>query len=438
MSQPAKALLDDRPLDRPSGAPERSAAPAPAGRIRLTIAEDIEALEDTWRRFEQVADATAFQSFAWLSLWHRHVGAPAGVRPAIVLGHGEDGALALLIPLAVAPGTIRRLTFLGTSLSDYNAPVLAPGLAASLDREGFLALWSEIRAELQCRPNLKHDIVEITKMPAQVGAQPNPFLHLDVTLNPSGAYLTHLSGTWDAFYTAKRSSATRRRDRTKRKKLGEIGEVRYVEPQDTAALTETMKTLFVQKSGAFAHMGVQDLFAQPGHQAFYLALATEPRARDLVHVSRLDVGPTKAAVNLGLSFHGSYYHVLASYDAGEVARFGPGAAHLRDLLQQAIEKGLTRFDFTIGDERYKLEWSDTLITLYDHVSSASLIGWPLAARAKAFWRIKRVIKQTPALWAAFTAMRAMAAKLSGRKPEAAEDAGEDAAAEKRSPPIAPE
>jgi CelD/BcsL family acetyltransferase involved in cellulose biosynthesis len=444
MSQPAKALLEDRPLNLNPAAPDRREVPsdAAAGRIRLTISEDIEALGDTWRRFEQAADATAFQSFAWLSLWHRHVGAPQGVRAAIVLGHGEDGELKFLIPLGVSSGAIRHLTFLGSSLSDYNAPLLVPGFAAAMTREAFLALWAEIRAELQRRPEFRHDIIELTKMPTTVGDQPNPFLHLDATLNPSGAHLTHLSGTWDEFYTAKRSSATRRRDRTKRKRLGEFGEVRYVEPEEAGALTQTLTTLFEQKGRAFARMGVQNLFAPPGNREFFLALATDPVARGLVHVSRLDVGSTMAAVNLGLRFHGSYYHVLASYDEGDVSRFGPGAAHLRDLLQHAIEKGLTRFDFTIGDERYKLEWSDTLVTLYDHVSAASLKGWPLVAPSKAFWRVKRFIKQTPVLWAAFTAMRAAVAKLRGQKPAEAEDAGEatgDAApTQKRSPPIAPE
>ena len=59
-------------------------------------------------------------------------------------------------------------------------------------------------------------------------------LGLRVTINPSGAYLTHLAGDWETFYAAKRSSATRRRDRTKRKRLAEFGEIRFVNPASTA------------------------------------------------------------------------------------------------------------------------------------------------------------------------------------------------------------
>ena len=49
-------------------------------------------------------------------------------------------------------------------------------------------------------------------------------------LNPSGAYETALGADWEQFYTSKRSSSTRRRDRTKLKRLGELGEVKFVDP----------------------------------------------------------------------------------------------------------------------------------------------------------------------------------------------------------------
>ena len=70
-----------------------------------------------------------------------------------------------------------------------------------------------------------------------------------------------------------------------------------------------------------------------------------------------------------------YYHVLSSYDRGsELARFGPGAAHLHDLLRFAIGRGFRKFDFSVGDERYKHEWCDSEMKLYDHVAVATLRG----------------------------------------------------------------
>ena len=161
-----------------------------------------------------------------------------------------------------------------------------------------------------------------------------------------------------------------------------------------------------QKARSFARMGVGNLFAKPGYADFYRDLAASPATKQLAHVSSLNVGTTAAAINLGLTWRGCYYHLLASYDDGEVSRFGPGAAHLHDLLQLAIDRGLRVFDFTIGDERYKRDWCDTEIKLYDTIVGVTARGSLVAAAMSAAARVKRRIKQTPALWSAFSAGRA--------------------------------
>ncbi len=105
-------------------------------------------------------------------------------------------------------------------------------------------------------------------------------------------------------------------------------------------------------------------------------------------------------------FRDTYYHVLASHDDSEAARLGPGVAHLRELLRYSIERGLKHFDFTIGDERYKREWSDRTLSLYDHVAAASIRGWPAASMVHTHRRVKRFIKQNETLWSLFSRARA--------------------------------
>ena len=186
-------------------------------KLSFHIYGDLAAVESDWRRFERRADCTAFQTFDWLASWHRHVGAREGVRPAIIVGRYSDDEIAFIMPLCVTPEHLaRRLCWLGQELCDYNAPLLAPDFSQRVMREGFLALWRELQAQMQCDPLLRYDWIEFEKMPQKIGTQINPFTYLRVTPNPSGAHLTHLAENWEKFYTAKRSSATRRRDRTKR------------------------------------------------------------------------------------------------------------------------------------------------------------------------------------------------------------------------------
>ena len=265
-------------------------------------------------------------------------------------------------------------------------------------------------------------------MPAVVGAKANPFLTLGVGQNPSNAYLAHLRGTWTEYYEGRRSSATRRRDRTKLKRLSELGEVRFITAQQRVEIERTMAVLFEQKAKSLQRMGVADIFARPGWRDFFLDLAASPHTRDLVHVSRLDVGPVWSAINFGITFRDCYYHVLASYDDGETSRFGPGVAHLRDLMRYAIEHGKSRFDFTIGDERYKREWSDVTTTLYDHVKAARLRGLPVAALVAGVRCLRRAVKQNEMLWTLVSRARAALAPKAGELPPNV----------RKSPPVAPE
>ncbi|HZL40183.1 MAG TPA: GNAT family N-acetyltransferase [Pseudolabrys sp.] len=414
MAQAVPARLDAHfGVDPPAAMRAQARSPAAVpGDVRLSVYEDLAAIEKDWRAFEAQADSTVFQSFDWLATWQRHIGAPAGVAPAIVAGRDVRGNILFLLPLSVtASGFARELTWLGSDLCDYNAPLLAPGFAEQFDRARFIAVWRDITANLQSHPHLGFDLTHLSKMPEMVGAQPNPMRYLGGTINPSGAYLTHLTSNWETFYAAKRSSSTRRRDRTKRKRLGELGEVKLINPAAGAETDGTLKTLMVQKSRSFARMGVDNLFARPGHAEFYRAIATDPATRHMVHVSRLDVGAVPAAINLGLSYRDCYYHLLASYDDGEVSRFGPGAAHLHDLMQFAIERGLKIFDFTIGDERYKRDWCDTELKLFDVIAAENWRGEFVAMPMLAKQRLKRWIKHTPVLWSAVSGLRAFAGAL---------------------------
>jgi CelD/BcsL family acetyltransferase involved in cellulose biosynthesis len=401
-------------LSEPAEVLFRAAAEAPpdvrsaAEPIALGVATDIEAVAAAWRQFETTADCTVFQTFAWQSAWLRTVGAHRRLRPAIVTGRDRSGALLFLMPFAVEGGLVRRLVWLAADFCDYNGPLLAADFAARVTPERFAALWREIVALLRHDARLSFDVALLDKLPETVGNQPNPFLALGGQLNANGAHLTRLGADWESFYRAKRSSATRRHDRSKLRHLAAFGEVRFVTPDDPAA---TLDTLFAQKARSLARMGIGNLFARPGVAGFFREIVDHPGSAGLAHVSRLDVGNAAAATNLGLVFRGRYYHVLTAYEGGELARFGPGAAHLHELMRYAIARGCRIFDFTVGDQDFKRNWCDRELKLYDLRLAVSPFGWPVAAVAAAAGWLKRLVKRTPALWRAFSAARVLAARL---------------------------
>jgi D-aspartate ligase len=380
--------------------------------LRLSLYDDFAAVEAQWRSFERVADCTPFQTFDWLAAWQRHIGQRSKAIPAIAVASFTNGDTAFMLPLCIEPKhRTRRLCWLGQDVNDYNAPLLARDFSPRVSPDGFRAAWEELRARMQREPKLGHDWIELEKMPQFVGSQINPFFHLKHAVNPSGAHFTQLGADWKQLYCAKRSSATRRRDRAKRKHLSQFGEISFVTSADADDSRRTLEILMEQKSRFLAHRGIADMFARPGWREFFLDIAVNPATRHLVHVSRIQIGPTCAAANLGAVFGDTYYHVLASYADGPLAHYGPGALHLRELLAYAIGRKLRRFDFTIGDEPYKLEWSDTHVKLADYTAAATWRGWLPYCRSMVRRPLKRFVKQTPWVWRAVSRMRSQLAPV---------------------------
>jgi CelD/BcsL family acetyltransferase involved in cellulose biosynthesis len=393
------------PLDAPSAPAAGLVGRAARTGLMLSVHSELAAVERAWRAFEATAALTAFQSFDWLARWQRHIGSRRGTRPTVVLGRDSHGDLLFILPLALERRhLVRRLCWLGGDLCDYHAPILGHRLRAYLGADGFAPVWHDILALLRTSPRFRFDVIDLEQMPETVGGQVNPFVDLPVTLHPSGAHIATLAGDWETFYAAKRSAATRKTDRKKLKQIGERGAIGCADVDGAEAL-HTMDVLMAQKARALARMGVENFFARPGYREFFLDLAADPSLADFVRVGRMTVGPTVAATSFGLIHRDCYYLMLSSYDDGEIARFGPGRAYLHELLRRAIGRGLGYFDFTVGDESYKREWSDVELRLYDHTAAATMRGLPVAALTVAYRRAKRMIKQTPALWNAFSAAR---------------------------------
>ena len=371
---------------------------ASASGIGVQLFTDLAAAERVWRSFEPRADSTVFQSFDWLCEWHNHIDPHANARPVIVVGSDHDGQVLIILPLAIESGRfMRRLTWLGSDLCDYNAPLLAPDFNQRVTVERFRQLWREIVVSIGAQPQFSFDMVDMDGMPEAVGGQRNPMLALPVLPRTYGAHATSLGGDWDAFYASRRSSVRRSAERRQYRRLADRGEVRFVEVRDRSDIESTMAVLIEQKRASYERMGVEDLFERSGYRDFYRAVALNANLREVVHLSRLDVGATHAAVGLGLQYKDRFYVVMTSYQNGELARYGPGRAHLRHMLRHAIERKMKTFDFTIGDEAYKSDWCDRETRLFVYREAVTARGRAMVELRTAMSRADLFICERPRL-----------------------------------------
>jgi CelD/BcsL family acetyltransferase involved in cellulose biosynthesis len=399
------------PTARPASASLETDSVAVPG-LRLALHDELAAIEPVWRLLEPNANCTVFQNFDYLAAWQRHIGPHENATPAIVSIHGADGVLAIL-PLAVTGRSLRRLTWLGQDLCDYPGPLLARDFAGSVPTPRFNALWREIAALVRRNPRLRHALIDLRKMSIAVGTQANPFVDLPLSLHASEAYVATLLPHWDEFYERRRSAKARRHDRSKLKRLAELGAVELSSSESADQATHLLAALFAQKSDTFARKGIADVFRRRGYREFFLDLVSNSRTREFTHVSELRVGTSAAAISFGLEYRGRYFLYLVSYDES-FSRFSPGAIHLNALLRRSIERGLHEFDFLVGLQRLKREWSDQRIQLYDHIAGATLAGRAVAASLRGLSRLKRAIKASPVLWDRYLTLRAWVGALKPR------------------------
>ena len=93
--------------------------------------------------------------------------------------------------------------------------------------------------------------------------------------------------------------------------------------------------------------------------------------------------------------------MINSYDAdAEIARSSPGALLLRAIIEAKCRDGLAAFDLGIGEARYKDEWCDETLPLFDSLMPVSPKGHVYCAFESARLRGKRWIKQSPWAWPA--------------------------------------
>ena len=384
--------------------------------ITLKVVTQMAAAESTWRAFEQHADFTVFQKFDWLDEWSTHIGNRLGIIQAIVFAVDTDGELLLILPFAIKKqGLLRRLIWLGGDLNDYNAPLLSPTFSACMSQGRFALLWREICRAIWADPRLRFDIIDLDRMPEWIGPQRNPFLVLRLLPNTYGAYVTKLGKTWEEFYSKKISSKSRKNDRKKFKSLAKYGKLQFVDVHEKEDMERTIAALIKQKGKSYAKLGVEDIFNRPGYCQFFKAIAVNPGLRDTVHLSRLDVDNQPTATALGLGFKSRYYLVLSSYEDNEIAKYSPGRAHLHGMMRHAIEREYNEFDFTIGDEMYKKEWSDLEIRLFDYLQGETAGGRLAAAVGVTARHVQLFVCERPALRRPLSKLRRLLIAFNARR-----------------------
>jgi CelD/BcsL family acetyltransferase involved in cellulose biosynthesis len=295
-----------------------------------------------------------FATPEWNRLWWEEFGGGKDLR-VLTMGRGDD--LVAIVPLYSKPEHERTvLRFVGgIDLTDYLGPVCSED-----DREEVaetLVDWLE-------SADLEWEEFDAHNMPVPFGFAEflaekvdRSGLGLIIDQEDTSAILT-LPPTWDE-YLASLDSKDRHELRRKRRRLGrDHPDARFRSATDDSLETD-MKIFFEMHRGA---EGMKGHFMRPEIATFFERIARAFMPLGWLRLDFVEIADRAVASTFGFELDDVFYLYNSAFEP-DAARLSPGLMLVSELVKESIERGLKRFDFLRGPERYKYQLGSQALPL---------------------------------------------------------------------------
>ena len=300
-------------------------------------------------------ERSPFQRAQWLETWFGAYGRQGGGEIfAATIEDATTGEPVFVLPLMVeSRGGIVRISAWDGGVSDYNAPVLSKNFAPG--NADMRRLWDELVHALPAA-----DLLALEKVPSAIGAIDNPLLAVD-GVGPS-RFARHAlplpeDGDFEAL-KAKRFDPTHRRTLAKkRRKLQNKGRLEFAFASPEAA-PSTLDQILVWRSERFSSRSKAEEMRRC--EAFYRSLC---RTTEIARVGCLTLDGRLIAGCFGTLTGGTFQLLAVAHD-GAFKNWSPGLLAIESSIALMCAQGVTVYDFTIGDEPYKLDFGVEIEKLY--------------------------------------------------------------------------
>ncbi|WP_342374305.1 GNAT family N-acetyltransferase [Myxococcus stipitatus] len=307
-----------------------------------------------WDALLDASNAGPFNAWEWLYPWCRRI-APER-RPLVLTARDAAGTLMGLLPLGletrlVMGVPVRRLGFLGETHvgSDYLDIVARRGAERAV-----AASFARILASLHESWDVL-DLTDLREDSPTVDVLRSVFSEQDVRL--SERYVCPFDvlesrGSFDAFLkrTGRRDNYLRRRKWLERQ---EGYRIERTESPD--ALAGPMTDFFRLHSARWAVDGGSQGIKGTGVEAFHRDATQLLAERERLRLYTMKVGGRAVASVYGIVHGDAFIYFQSGYDP-EWSHRSVGLVLVGETFKDALESGLTEYDFLRGTESYKSDW----------------------------------------------------------------------------------
>ncbi len=330
-------------------------------------AEGLARLGEAWYHLWLRAEATIFQSHAWISAWWNNI-PDRDHRGLVIAAAWQDERLVALLPLAIHPHKgLRLLEWAGRDACDYCDAIVAPDAPPDV----LPRLWAEASAAT------RHDVSLLNRLLPGARAWalrepggPGPRLQDNRRLEHS----MRVTGDWvdgEAWFN---HFPKKIRQNYKRglKFLEEGADLRFrlLPPEEdfepVLAELSRFKRMWLQKTGIIA-----PLFDEGA--PLLAALARVLHEAGMLRIFVLERDGEVIAISMNFVEGKSLRAFVTAYDPS-VERGSPGMVLMMDYIRWAFDHGLNEVDFLTGDEDFKNRLANEAVPLASIAGAGSMLG----------------------------------------------------------------
>ena len=311
------------------------------------------------------SQAHAFQHPIWIDAFFRHLAPNRAATPHVLqIRRIQDGTLQCVVPMILrSKYGLRLLEATDLGVSDYVCPVATPEFWPELERNE--PLRQQISIALP-----RHDLMRIR--PVRQEDCRYFGLLFGGAAKPLGfsAHAVPLGRPYDDWRKSALNASLRKMMDRKARKLNREHDVSLEELTNETELTEALVELARLRDGRFEEDVIQQKFARE----FYREIAVRGAQKNFASTWRISADGEPMGYVFGLTHESRYYYLLIGCDYDRFGKFSPGLQLYDGIMAHWSERDDAVFDFTIGDEDFKMKFGTSPTPMYGFVRPGSLIG----------------------------------------------------------------
>jgi CelD/BcsL family acetyltransferase involved in cellulose biosynthesis/glycosyltransferase involved in cell wall biosynthesis len=306
----------------------------------VTTPEQFRSVAPEWRDlWQRCPEATTFQRPEWLLPW---IEAFSPREPAAIEVR-HQGLLVGFAPLLIySRGMERVLAFIGGGVSDYLNVLLDPRYT----RETMASIFAAIQKISGW------DLLELTDLSSNSVLLRDAVTQHSISKHDVCSVLNLPESTQELMHIfSKRQRANLRNARSRMQKAGGA----QIEIASSETLPSFIEDLFRLHTARWSRTGQPGVLHEEAVKGFHIAAAPALFDCGALSLYRLRLGQQTLAVIYALFDRERVLCYLQGFDP-ESVYFSPGTVLMFAVIEDAIKRGIRKFDFLRGQESYKQHW----------------------------------------------------------------------------------